>query len=171
MKKLYTLVDASSGDLDDGWDVNDPATIIVDDGTNMPKYKNERTGAIKWMYRSQFMEVEEPTPPVVSRGGGQKFDEGKPQARLIFEDCPLALREIMLVMSGAVMIKGYEPHSWETVPNAEDRYSDAKFRHMLKRLGGETIDSDFGLRHRAHEIVNDLFLLEFELREEQESAD
>ena len=102
----------------------------------------------------------------MNRGGGQKFDEGKPQARLFFEGLPLALQQVMLVMSEAVMKKGYIPHSWNTVPNAQERYADAKYRHMLARIRGEQVDSDFGLRHRAHEIVNDLFLLEMELREE-----
>lgn len=100
-----------------------------------------------------------------SRGGGLKFDEGKPQPRLLHEGLPRALAEVVGTLTfGAGK---YEAHSWQKVENAMARYQDASYRHDAKRCQGELIDAESGLHHRAHHIINELFLLELELRNKE----
>lgn len=89
----------------------------------------------------------------------QKFkaDQGKLQARLLFEGLP----RVLLLLS-AVLTYGaqkYEAHSWKNV--SSDRYLDAKFRHLLENLAGfSEEDDESGLLHEAHEIINSMFILE-----------
>lgn len=100
------------------------------------------------------------------RGGGMKYDAGKPQPRLLHEGMPLALQAVVATLTfGATK---YAAHSWQTVPNALERYQDASYRHDGARCGGETHDPETGLPHRAHHIINELFLLELELRNAQD---
>lgn len=89
----------------------------------------------------------------------QKFkaDAGKLQARLLFEGMPRALKLAIAVLSYGA--QKYEPHSWRNVDVT--RYKDAKFRHMID---GETefADDESGLWHKAHELVNLMFIMELE---------
>lgn len=100
--------------------------------------------------------------PVAERGSGMKYDGGKQQARLIFEGFPRALS-----LLGDVATMGaakYAAHSWQHVENGIDRYTDAAYRHMLARLGGEEKDSESGLLHEVHELWNRMAVLELRLR-------
>lgn len=91
----------------------------------------------------------------------QKFkaDAGKLQGRLLFEGMPRALKLAMAVLSYGA--QKYEAHSWRNV--LPDRYKDAKARHMID---GETefADDESGLWHKAHELVNLMFLIELETK-------
>lgn len=89
-----------------------------------------------------------------------KYDDGKIQLGIIFEDFPLALQEL-----GAVSTYGalkYERSSWKTVPNREARYSDAKARHVVSE-GINDFDEESELYHLAHEAWNCLALLQLKL--------
>lgn len=103
------------------------------------------------------------------RGMGLKDDKGKPQARLLHEGVPRALARVIDTLTfGAGK---YQAHSWQHVENAAARYQDASYRHDNKRCLGEKLDPETGIHHRAHHIINELFLLELELRaEEKEEA-
>jgi hypothetical protein len=89
----------------------------------------------------------------------QKFkaDAGKLQGRLLFEGMPRALKLAMAFLSYGA--QKYEAHSWRNVD--AERYKDAKARHMID---GETefADDESGLWHKAHELVNLMFLIELE---------
>ena len=102
------------------------------------------------------------------RGVGLKFDAGKNQARLLREGVPRALEELDRVLTFGA--KKYAAHSWQHVENAEERYQDASYRHDSARNKGEIFDRETGLLHRAHHIINELFLLELELRRENMDA-
>lgn len=90
----------------------------------------------------------------------QKFkaDAGKLQARLLFSGMPRALKLAIAVLSYGA--QKYEAHSWRYVD--EERYEDAKLRHMLDGIT-EFADKESGLWHKAHELVNLMFLIELEL--------
>lgn len=92
----------------------------------------------------------------------QKFkaDAGKLQARLLFEGMPRALKLAIAVLSYGA--QKYEAHSWRYVD--VERYRDAKIRHMLDSMT-ELEDQESGLLHKAHELVNSMFVLELELEE------
>jgi hypothetical protein len=91
----------------------------------------------------------------------QKFkaDAGKLQARLLFEGMPRALKAIIAVLSYGA--QKYEAHSWKGV--SDERYRDAKFRHLMDMMSGPYQDDESGLPHSFHEATNTLFLLEKEL--------
>lgn len=89
-----------------------------------------------------------------------KYDDGKLQIGILFEDFPLAIKEV-----GAVATYGalkYERSSWRGVPNCEVRYRDAKARHVLEE-GIEDKDDESLLYHLAHEAWNCLALLQLKL--------
>lgn len=90
-----------------------------------------------------------------------KADAGKMQARLLFEGMPRALKAIIAVLSYGA--QKYEAHSWKGV--ADERYWDAKFRHLLDVMDQyeDELDEESGLPHSFHEACNTLFLLEKEL--------
>lgn len=92
----------------------------------------------------------------------QKFkaDAGKLQARLLIEGCPRALKLAMAVLSYGA--QKYEAHSWRNVHVS--RYKDAKARHMVD---GETefADTESGLWHKAHELINLMFIMELETKD------
>ncbi|AVO24330.1 hypothetical protein [Xanthomonas phage XPV3] len=98
---------------------------------------------------------------------GRKFDAGKVQPRLLFEGMPRALSALVDVLTfGAGK---YDAHNWLNVANGIERYQDASYRHDSLRCRGELCDAETGLRHRAHHIVNELFVLELELRAVEKS--
>lgn len=100
-----------------------------------------------------------------ARGGGLKFDGGKQRPALLHEGVPLALAEVVKTLTFGA--EKYEAHSWQHVENAAERYQDASYRHDAARCRGELLDPETGIRHRSHHVINELFLLELELREEQ----
>lgn len=91
----------------------------------------------------------------------QKFkaDAGKLQARLLFEGMPRALKLAIAVLSYGA--QKYEAHSWRNVD--VERYKDAKARHMLD-TEIEFADDESGLWHRAHELINLMFIIELETK-------
>lgn len=102
------------------------------------------------------------TTSLISAEQGQKYkaDAGKLRAGLVFEGMPRSL-----LMLAAVLTYGaqkYEPNSWKKV--AGERYVDAKFRHLLEPLAGlGESDEESGILHEAHELCNQMFILEQKL--------
>lgn len=101
-----------------------------------------------------------------SSAAGRKFDGGKPQFDLLFADMPLALEEVVMVLTDGA--RKYAPANWERVENAERRYLAAGLRHELAHTQGEPHDEETGRHHLAHKICCDLFRLELVMREERD---
>lgn len=104
--------------------------------------------------------VEELTPqvtPQATHQGGLKYDSGKLRFGLIPPIATTSLAEVLTF--GAAK---YAPNSWQTVPNGEERYLDALYRHLEAYRNGELTDPESGLSHLAHAITNVAFLLHFE---------
>lgn len=95
---------------------------------------------------------------------GQKWDGGKTNPSLLLEGVPLALALVTRTLDYGYA-KYQDAHGWSRVPNAIVRYTSAGYRHLLKKLTGETHDDESGLLHDAHEIINKLFVLELRLRD------
>jgi len=87
-----------------------------------------------------------------------KADGGKPDPTLLEIGCAKALRSVQATLDYG-RIK-YEPHSWKKVPDGIARYDAAARRHRIARDIGESHDWESWLPHLAHEIINNLFLLE-----------
>jgi hypothetical protein len=90
---------------------------------------------------------------------GVKYDNAKASPTLL----PiLALKEVIKVLGFGA--KKYARDNWQKVPNAEERYLDAAWRHLIALTEGEENDEESGLNHAAHCICCLLFLLWFKLK-------
>lgn len=97
---------------------------------------------------------------------GMKYDEGKPRMWLLpFE----SLYEIAKVLTFGA--KKYAAFSWQTVPDAEERYTNALLRHLTAIQYGETHDPESGLLHWSHVGCNALFLIWFAVRKELNASE
>jgi len=93
-----------------------------------------------------------------------KADAGKPNPTLLEQGCTKALMAVQATLDyGAIK---YEAHSWKTVPDAMARYDAAARRHRIQRDSGRVVDAESGLAHLAHEIINNLFLLELMIEDD-----
>ncbi|AGK48647.1 hypothetical protein BTI_1594 [Burkholderia thailandensis MSMB121] len=101
---------------------------------------------------------------------GMKFDGGKPRFDLLEFGCPDALLGVVKVMTWAVEVKGYEPHSWQGVEDAYTRYTAAIRRHQNAKARGETHDPESGFPHDWHIATNALFLAQLQHNAEAEAA-
>lgn len=81
----------------------------------------------------------------------RKHDKGKPKYRLIPPEWIIGIYSIFEY--GA---KQYGLETWQTVPNAIERYQDALYRHWVVFLQGEHIDTDSGCHHLLHIAWNAL---------------
>lgn len=98
---------------------------------------------------------------------GKKYDTGKNRMGLMCENFSRALWKV-----GEVSTFGankYSDNSWQNLSNPKSRYMDALCRHLFQHLQGKKIDNESGLLHLQHVCWNALALLEFELKESEES--
>ena len=93
---------------------------------------------------------------------GMKFDGGKLRYGLVPHIAFKGLAEVLTF--GA---EKYAPNSWQTVPNAKERYLDALYRHIEAYRNGESKDSESGISHLSHALANCAFLLHFEATENE----
>jgi hypothetical protein len=96
---------------------------------------------------------------------GTKYDSGKLQYSLV---PPHALAEVARNLT-AGLEKYKQRNNWQLVPNAEQRYLDALYRHLEAHRRGELYDTDSttpNMPHMAAVAVNAMFLLEFMLNPE-----
>ena len=100
--------------------------------------------------------------PVTNTVGGMKYDGDKPRMDLLLTGCPNALEAVSSILTFGA--KKYAAHSWQTVPQGDERYLAALLRHLTAVGKGETLDSESGMLHLAHAACNALFILELELR-------
>lgn len=91
---------------------------------------------------------------------GAKLDEGKVKAGILSQFSLALLAVAEVCTHGA---EKYSRGGWQTVPDGVERYTDAKWRHIL-RGEHEERDPDSQLLHAAHEAWNALAILELKLR-------
>lgn len=94
---------------------------------------------------------------------GAKFDNGKVEVGLIFNDMPRALLAVAEV--GTHGRYKYSKGGWRYVDNGFERYTNAMDRHRLKE-GIELLDPDSNILHAAHLAWNALARLELLLTEQ-----
>ena len=96
---------------------------------------------------------------------------GKVQMDLFDSGFPNAINEVAKVMTWAAENKGYKPHDWKWLPNAETEFSAAASRHRVKgfiqKAEGtpaiERTDEESNIVHLAHAAFNVLAELELVL--------
>lgn len=106
-------------------------------------------------------DIQEDTPGRTV-AGGMKYDGDKPRMDLLLTGCPNALEQVSQILTFGA--KKYAAHSWQTVPQGEDRYLAALLRHLTAHGKGELNDPESGMSHLAHAACNALFILELEAR-------
>lgn len=107
--------------------------------------------------------VYQPAPRAVS--ADMKFDAGKPRWSLLMRGFAQSLAALVRVLTFGA--NKYAAHSWRTVPNGEERYRDALYRHLAAIEAGEKCDPESGESHYAHAAFNILALHELELQNDQ----
>lgn len=98
---------------------------------------------------------------------GAKADDGKKLPFLVLSEFANALEGVVTV--GTYGANKYTPRGWISVQNAETRYKEAAFRHMLSYMQGHTNDTGLngsGLPHLDHIIWNLLAVRELQIRAE-----
>lgn len=109
---------------------------------------------VSGVLRAQRLEDERPTE--IDPNGksahepGAKLDHGKVAAGLV-HDFSLAMLAIAAI--GDFGMRKYTRGGWQSVPNGEERYFDAMWRHLLKSRH-EELDPDSGLPHLDHALWN-----------------
>lgn len=97
---------------------------------------------------------------------------GKVQMDLFDQGFPNAVFEVAKVMTWAAQNKGYKPHDWVNLPDAESSFPAAASRHRVKGLiqkvsgvsVNERVDEESAILHKAHEAFNVLAELELMVR-------
>lgn len=119
-------------------------------------------------WRNRFGEVylvPELPAALADCAGGMKFDVGKPRWSLLMRGFAQSLAALVRVLTFGA--NKYAAHSWRTVPNGEERYRDALYRHLAAIEAGEKCDPESGESHYAHAAFNILALHELELQNDQ----
>ena len=92
---------------------------------------------------------------------GLKFDDQKIRMDLLPFD---ALEGIGKVLTfGAAK---YGDNTWQNLENGKERYSAALLRHYTAIQKGGDLDAESGLLHTAHMATNALFLLWYDVQEQ-----
>lgn len=94
---------------------------------------------------------------------GAKLDGGKIRPALVLGAFSRALQAVSGV--GTFGAKKYSDNGWLSVPDAQQRYTDALLRHYLAEAAGEHTDPESHLAHAAHLAWNALARLELMMRE------
>lgn len=89
---------------------------------------------------------------------GAKLDSSKTRLGLVLLGFAKALEEVGKV--GTFGANKYTDNGWGTVPNGQERYTDAMLRHIFSEASGEDVDQDSGLLHASHAAWNALARLE-----------
>lgn len=135
-------------------------TIVCQVGANSVEVQFDGAVQTRSVFTRNLLPVmgsSKPSPP-----GGMKYDGGKPRMALLLDGCPNALEAVAQVLTFGA--QKYAAHSWQTVPEGEERYKSALLRHLTAVGKGEEFDSESNLHHLAHAACNALFILELELR-------
>lgn len=112
--------------------------------------------------------VLEDQPESIARPILEERKVGKLQVHLLDQGFPNALLEVARVMTWAAENKGYKPHDWKNLPDAENAFEGAASRHRMthnvQRQGGlpleKCVDHESLIVHKAHEAFNVLAELE-----------
>lgn len=111
----------------------------------------------------KYFKLAEPPTTSIARPILTERKNDKVMIQLVDDGFPNALWELAKLMSWANNKKGYLPHDWKNLPNAEIEFSAAASRHRMKPKLGEKYDPESNLLHKAHEAFNVLAELELML--------
>jgi hypothetical protein len=127
--------------------------------------EGQLSGGFGITFKKWCMKETDPTGKAPSDPGA-KLDAGKVRAGLLagFGNALMAVAKVATY--GA---KKYSDGGWQHVPQAEERYTDAFWRHLLEQCNGP-IDEESSLEHEAQVVWNGLAALELRIRRERDNA-
>lgn len=166
-------------------DINDdfkPGQIIYrdrglgcDECSSMFTARPDGNGQRGFMMAEEVELVVEEAPVAIATESGniarpvlEERKIGKIAIELFDHGFPNAIMAVGEVMTWAAEHKGYKPHDWKNLPNAEVAFDAAGSRHRIKRhiQSGKGLtaqlctDEESDLLHLAHEAFNVLAQLE-----------
>lgn len=148
-----------------------------DDCDQSCKFKPNITDSFGFFMTHEEVElIVEEAPPAeacgtIARPILEERKVGKIAIELFDHGFPNAVMAVAEVMTWAAEHKGYKPHDWKNLPNAEVAFDAAASRHRIKRhiQAGSKLcpefrtDEESDLLHLAHEAFNVLAQLELTL--------
>jgi len=93
------------------------------------------------------------------------FVDGKTRMDLFPMECMEAISKVLTFGANK-----YKPNNWKKTQNSKERYRAALLRHMTAMQKGEKIDKESGLTHASHLACNAIFLLWFDLKEQEDES-
>jgi hypothetical protein len=144
-----------------------------DDCEESCRFKNDK-GTLNFMRPEEVELIIGEQPSAVAACGTiarpvlEERKVGKIAIELFDHGFPNAIMAVGEVMTWAAEHKGYKPHDWKNLPNAEISFDAAASRHRIKRhiQTGKGLTPEFrtdeesDLLHLAHEAFNVLAQLE-----------
>ena len=140
-------INTRTGALTDGkyYEVNSEGDFDDNQG-------NSRNSKYHEFYPEEQVEFNDSTiastfGPLDGTDKGVKLDSGKTEFSLLLQGCANAIEKVAEVLTFGA--KKYTRNGWQTVDDAERRYTDALYRHMNAIHRGEKLDPESGLSHRS----------------------
>lgn len=147
---------------------------VVNVGLNrpFPLLALDADGETKYYFAEDELEILSVSQSSIARPILTERKIGKVQMDLFDSGFPNAVMEVAKVMTWAAENKGYKPHDWVNLPDAETSFPSAASRHRVKSLiqkveglpVSERVDEESAILHKAHEAFNILAELELMLR-------
>lgn len=142
-------------------------------GTNLfDYYVKEECGDEEIAFYENELELLSVSHTSIARPILEERKIGKVQMDLFDQGFPNAVFEVAKVMTWAAENKGYKPHDWVNLPDAESSFPAAASRHRVKGLiqkvsgvaVNDRVDEESAILHKAHEAFNVLAELELMVR-------
>lgn len=132
---------------------------------------NEKFTYDSYSFEEHELELLSVSQTSIARPVLEERKVGKVQMDLFDSGFPNAITEVAKVMTWAAENKGYKPHDWKGLPNAETEFSAAASRHRVKgfiqKAEGiaaiDRTDEESNIVHLAHTAFNILAELELVL--------
>jgi hypothetical protein len=137
-----------------------------------PSNESYQAPEARALARGQSPIGRKPANPTPSEELGRKETNGKVRLSLLWrEPLGLALEGVAKILEYGIKKYKVQAGNWAKVEGAEEKYSDALYRHLAKAMAGEFIDPESGEPHMAHAACNCLFVLAIQLRDRQEHTE
>lgn len=156
--------------VQEGW-IGTIFEVAVNPETNYGYCAIDDNGADYYAFEEDELELLSSSGPTIARPILTERKVGKVQMDLFDSGFPNAITEVAKVMTWAAENKGYKPHDWKGLPNAETEFSAAASRHRVKgfiqKAEGvaaiDRTDEESNIVHLAHACFNILAELELVL--------
>lgn len=131
-------------------------------------YAKAEDGVEEFAFDGHELELLSVSQSSIARPILEERKVGKVQMDLFDSGFPNAVFEVAKVMTWAGRNKGYSPHDWKNLPNADTEFPAAASRHRVKALiqkvegvpALERTDEESNIMHLAHQCFNCLAELE-----------